>query len=257
MQSILDSFFTAFSMYSIIPTKNVNFNKNTMSYALCFFPFVGIVIGVLSFIFYLFLIHFNFSPLLSGTLSCFLPIILTGKIHLDGLMDTSDAIGSFKPVEQKLEILKDPHIGAFGVIACVFYTVLNTVFFIEFYNGQRANFLIIAISYFLSRSYSAFSICTFKKAKNTGLVHIFSQNSNKKTVAIILFLFIIIANAMLLLINAILGSIVCVVCLVYFLMYRNMSYKKFNGITGDLAGYFLCWCETLVLICVVLFNNNY
>ena len=35
---------------------------------------------------------------------------------MDGLMDTADALASCQPVSKKLEILKDPHAGAFAVI---------------------------------------------------------------------------------------------------------------------------------------------
>ena len=45
-----------------------------------------------------------------------IPIIITGGIHLDGLLDTADALSSYKSMEEKLEILKDSHTGAFAII---------------------------------------------------------------------------------------------------------------------------------------------
>lgn len=44
------------------------------------------------------------------------PLIITGGFHVDGFMDTMDALHSYQPRERKLEILKDSHIGAFSVI---------------------------------------------------------------------------------------------------------------------------------------------
>lgn len=40
-----------------------------------------------------------------------LPLIVSGGIHLDGLVDTADALYSRRETEKKLEILKDPHVG--------------------------------------------------------------------------------------------------------------------------------------------------
>ena len=50
------------------------------------------------------------------------PVIVTGGIHVDGLLDTSDALSSWRDREKRLEILKDSHAGAFAVItACVYF----------------------------------------------------------------------------------------------------------------------------------------
>jgi adenosylcobinamide-GDP ribazoletransferase len=45
--------------------------------------------------------------------------ICTGALHVDGLMDTADAIGSRKPRELALDIMKDSRVGAMGAIAAV------------------------------------------------------------------------------------------------------------------------------------------
>ena len=56
------------------------------------------------------------------------PVVITGGIHVDGLLDTSDALSSWRDREKRLEILKDSHAGAFAVItACVY--------FMAFYGG--------------------------------------------------------------------------------------------------------------------------
>ena len=53
-----------------------------------------------------------------------IPVLVSGGIHLDGLLDTSDALNSYQPREKKLEILKDSNAGAFAIIA-VSYTHLD------------------------------------------------------------------------------------------------------------------------------------
>ena len=53
------------------------------------------------------------------------PLLVTGGIHLDGFMDTTDARSSYGDMEKKLAILKDSHVGAFAVIGCSFYLILS------------------------------------------------------------------------------------------------------------------------------------
>ena len=75
--------------------------------------------------------------ILYGVLSPFIPImplmliivvaefLITGGLHADGLMDTSDGLFSGRERERKLEIMKDSRIGSFGVVAFVFVTLLK------------------------------------------------------------------------------------------------------------------------------------
>ena len=51
--------------------------------------------------------------------------LITGGLHADGLMDTSDGLFSGRERERKLEIMKDSRIGSFGVVAFVFVTLLK------------------------------------------------------------------------------------------------------------------------------------
>ena len=54
------------------------------------------------------------------------PVLVTGGIHLDGFLDTADALSSWQPWEKKLEILKDSHAGAFAIIMGCAYFALGT-----------------------------------------------------------------------------------------------------------------------------------
>ena len=52
-----------------------------------------------------------------------------GGFHADGFLDVSDSLCSYGSREKKLEILKDPHIGAFAVIRlAVYYLICGGVF---------------------------------------------------------------------------------------------------------------------------------
>lgn len=61
----------------------------------------------------------SFPPLLSAAILVVAPIVLTRALHLDGFMDCCDGLlGSFDRV-RRLEIMRDPRVGAFAVVGVV------------------------------------------------------------------------------------------------------------------------------------------
>lgn len=66
-------------------------------------------------------------PVLAGALVVGLGALLTRGLHLDGLADTADALGSYRSPERALEIMRRPDVGAFGVIALVLVLLTQAV----------------------------------------------------------------------------------------------------------------------------------
>jgi adenosylcobinamide-GDP ribazoletransferase len=62
---------------------------------------------------------FVFPPFVAGVVTLVIWVALTGGLHLDGLADCCDGLLASVSVERRLEIMKDPHLGAFGVIGLV------------------------------------------------------------------------------------------------------------------------------------------
>ena len=121
---IIRSIVIAFATYSRIPMPQVEWSEENRKYAMCFFPLVGVVIGALLW-FWLFVCEQTAAgPLLRGAVGALLPLWVSGGIHMDGFMDTTDARASWQTKEKKLEILKDSHIGAFAAMSCCAYLLL-------------------------------------------------------------------------------------------------------------------------------------
>ena len=79
-----------------------------MRYVMCFLPLIGAVIGFLSWIWGTYAGLFVHSHNFYTVILVLIPVLVSGGIHLDGLLDTSDALNSYQPREKKkLEILKD------------------------------------------------------------------------------------------------------------------------------------------------------
>lgn len=60
-----------------------------------------------------------------------LPVLVNGGIHMDGFLDTMDALNSYGSREKKLEILKDSRTGAFAVIGFGLYLVASLALWSE------------------------------------------------------------------------------------------------------------------------------
>ena len=114
--TLLHSLIICFALYSKIPMPHVEWTKENMRFSICFLPLVGTVIGLFEGLWIFFCMRFGIGHLTEVLILAAIPIMLTGGIHLDGFMDTMDAVNSWQDRERKLGILKDSHIGAFSVI---------------------------------------------------------------------------------------------------------------------------------------------
>ena len=122
----MSAFIIAFSTYSRIPMPQVEWNEKHMKYAICFFPLVGAVVGLLALGWGWLCRFLDLGELLQAAGWTALPLLVTGGIHMDGFCDTVDALSSHQSRERKLEILKDSHTGAFAVIFCGVWLLLYT-----------------------------------------------------------------------------------------------------------------------------------
>ncbi|WP_312640829.1 adenosylcobinamide-GDP ribazoletransferase [Hydrogenoanaerobacterium sp.] len=240
----------AFAMYSKIPMPCIDWNKENMKYAMCFFPLVGAVLGALLYLWAMLTGLLHTGVILRAAICTLLPLLITGGIHLDGFCDTVDALSSRQSTERKLEILSDPHIGAFGVMGCTAYLLLSFALWAELTFTPKV-LLILAIGSVLSRSLSGLSVVSFRCAKGSGLLAAFSDGAQKKNVRIVMLIFISMCIAAMAAISPIVGGTTAAAALLVFLYYRVVSYRVFGGITGDLAGWFLCLCELAMLAATV------
>lgn len=92
--------------------------------AAVWYPFVGLVIGALTWLAWKAAMSL-FPPLVGGILALIVWVALTGGLHLDGLADCCDGLFASVPPERRLEIMKDPHTGAFGTIGLVLILLLK------------------------------------------------------------------------------------------------------------------------------------
>ena len=241
----MQSLIIAFAMYSKIPMPRADWNDKNMRYAFCWFPVIGLVIGLVELAVFYILTKWQAGSVFRGVCLMAVPLLVTGGIHLDGFMDTMDALGSWGDKEKKLEILKDSHNGAFAVIGiCCYFTVSLGV-----WSEIRTEMLpVVAAGYVISRALSGIAVVTFPAARGSGLVKTFQDGAQKKAVRITMIVYLILAAVYLYFCSPVGMVVLLIIAGVVFGYYYRMSRKQFGGVTGDLAGYFLQICELALLV---------
>ncbi|MEG1993853.1 MAG: adenosylcobinamide-GDP ribazoletransferase, partial [Oscillospiraceae bacterium] len=253
MKSILKSIAVAFSLYSTVPMPIFEWEEKNMKYSIALFHLVGIVQGFLLLFVYGFASHFYLSPAIFSAVSIAVCFFLTGGIHLDGFCDTCDGVFSHAEKQTRLEILKDTHVGAFAIIGLGVLFVLRFGAYSQAYENKKY-MQIIAISFIVSRLYSALSVLAFKKAKKDGIVAVMAEKSYKKPSIILVLMLIFFWSIVSLAVDFSGGIALIIVMNLYFILYKRKSYKLFGGVTGDLAGFFVETSETLCLFVLAVLN---
>ena len=124
MSTVLDGFWLALGLLTTIPAPLVPYRPEGLGRASRWFPVVGLLLGVLLAGVY-WLVGRWFSPLITGALVTAVWAALTGGLHLDGLADCCDGLLASVPRQRRLEIMRDPHVGAFGVIGLILVLLLK------------------------------------------------------------------------------------------------------------------------------------
>lgn len=164
-------------MYSKIPSHGADWNDQ--KYALCLLLVSGDRSGdglVELAVFYI-LTKWQAGSVFRGVCLMAVPLLVTGGIHLDGFMDTTDARSSYGDRVKKLAILKDSHVGAFAVIGCSFYLILSAGAWSEI---DAKGIVVMAMAFVLERAFSGLAAVNFKGARKDGMADRFQRTGQEK-----------------------------------------------------------------------------
>jgi len=142
----LNPFFYALAFFTRIPVPWLHPSEEDWKKSVAWFPAVGLVIG-----FVLWGALEAGLALFSSSLAAVLALIawvcVTGGLHLDGWMDLADGLGSNRPREQALAIMKDSRVGAMGVWAAILLLLLKAVALLELAGkGQGMMLLVVPMA---------------------------------------------------------------------------------------------------------------
>ena len=125
-RAVRDALRLSFGTLTILPVRPpAVVDRRTASRAMVLAPVVGLLLGLVVAVLLL-LLPSTVSPLLASALVVGTLALLTRGMHLDGLADTADGLGSRTPAEQALALMRQGDIGPFGVVTVVLTLLLQT-----------------------------------------------------------------------------------------------------------------------------------
>ncbi|MFD4558097.1 adenosylcobinamide-GDP ribazoletransferase [Streptomyces sp. NPDC058469] len=143
--SPLDGLRFAFGTLTVLPVTVTRWDREAARAGMLVAPGVGVVVGGCAAGLGLLLLFLGAGPLLAAVASVAVPAVLTRGLHLDGLADTADGLGSGKPAEDALRIMKQSDIGPFGVLALVFVLLAQVAALSQLYDDSWARGAVAAV----------------------------------------------------------------------------------------------------------------
>ncbi|NLL83940.1 MAG: adenosylcobinamide-GDP ribazoletransferase [Lentisphaerae bacterium] len=163
---MLRSAITAFRTLTILPVPGRD--TDTMASSLPWFPIVGLTLGTMLYaITYGVLSLAPGFPAAAGLAFITTSAWLTRGLHLDGLADCADGFGGGQRDKTRtLAIMKDPHLGSFGVITLVIVLILQWSVVTHLASSDRLPWIVAAV--ILSRVMMVDISVTLPYARATG-----------------------------------------------------------------------------------------
>lgn len=114
----------ALGTFTVLPAPHTDLDRALAGRAMAALPWVGLVVGALAGL-VMFLAGLTGAALLPPVLGVAALGALTGGLHLDGVADTADGLGSRKPAAEALVIMRRSDIGPMGVLTLTFVLLVD------------------------------------------------------------------------------------------------------------------------------------
>jgi len=245
MKTYFHAFAMCQSMFCSIPFPGNIWDEKARDKMLLFLPVVGLEIGAIwAFLAWLCKV-LNLPVLVKGLILSVYPYLVTGFIHLDGYMDVTDAVKSYRSLERRREILKDSHVGAFAVIGIVLLLLAQFAFMAS--AKENADIRILIFVPAVSRCCSALAVTALKPMHTSQYA---DQKKPKSHIAMLMTMTALFVTAGFLLCGH--YGFVLVGCLVGYSIALWKAYRSLEGMNGDISGYSLSIAELCAAVVYAL-----
>jgi adenosylcobinamide-GDP ribazoletransferase len=214
------------------------------------FPIVGAGIGVLLALVSAGLSSAHAVPLLAAFLLVAAWVAITGGLHLDGLADSSDGLFLWGDPERRLTVMRDPHVGSFGLIAIVL-VIVGKVAALAALTGRRRALAVVGAAV-VSRTLIlvAAGLAPYARPKGTGqtVVEATTVTDALWSCVATLALGAVLAGEA--------GLIASAASLVVAWSLSHIANQRLGGITGDILGAVVELGELVYLVALGLFTPS-
>lgn len=177
-------------------------------------------------------------------------MLLTCAIHEDGLADFCDGFGGGSDKEKILSIMKDSHIGTYGVIGLIVFLMLEVSLLSSLPSGVAA--LAIIASDPFSKYCASHIVNRLDYARPEGAKNKILYDKMTCGQQFINMLFGVIPVVPLLLFNknVVISLLLPILIAIFLISYLK---KKISGYTGDCCGATCLMCEASMLMGIVIY----
>lgn len=246
MRKIFTAFQMTQSMFCRIPFPCRNWDENCRPYMLLLLPLIGFEIGILWVGLDFLLTYLGVSVFIYGIVMCAWPYLATGFMHLDGFMDVTDAICSWRSLEKRRIILKDSHVGSFAVVWCIFLILTGfSLFASVFPHTDQWCFLLIPV---LSRCCSALAIMQLKVMSTSQYAQTTTYPKRFSVFLGLLMILCVIAGFFL----SVKTGFALLAGLAGYAIALKKSYDSLEGMNGDISGFCICISELCAVAALAL-----
>jgi len=210
------------------------------------FPLVGLLMGIVAWAIFEAGNYF-FNPWTVAAIILAAQLVLTGGLHIDGFMDTCDALFSNKSRQQMLEIMKDSRVGALGAASAMVLLLLKYSLLAQIPAGDSLTILIAMLV--LSRWSLTAVIVFFPYAREAGFGKTFQDRHGRKNflIASLITLFILVP------LQEPYLFFVWVVIFIFSMLLSKRISNLLGGLTGDNYGYLSEINEIACMFLLILF----
>ena len=226
-----------------------------LSEAMRAFPLAGALIGAVAGLILAALAATGLPAFAAAGLTLAATALLTGALHEDGLADTADGFGGGADRQAKLAIMRDSHIGTYGVLALLLGVLIKAASLAALAHGPWLHIVaLLAASGALSRALVVWLMATTPPARSDGVAHSAGQPSDF-TARSALLTGGIIALALIMVTGGLVPALVVVGAGAAAAgALRFLAMRQIGGHSGDICGALQFVTETAMIAAAASFS---
>lgn len=230
-------FLVCLTFFTRLPVSLSTDHTRPMSRAAQMFPLIGLVVGIIGALVLVLGTMLQLPVYVSSALTITAMIVATGALHEDGLADMIDGFGGGHTTERKLEIMKDSHIGTYGVLALVLSQGLRMILIASLLPwGLDLAITVVIAAQMISRAFSMLLWTSLPPARSNGLSRQAGQPERRPLIIALTISFIALLCLLLPSLNVIAILVATAIsCLVSYFMII-LCRRQIGGQTGDTIG---------------------
>ena len=227
------------TMFCYIPCPYHGWDDEARPLMTLFLPVVGAWIGILWTLTAFLVNRLGLPVLVGAAILCAYPFLVTGGMHMDGYLDVTDAVKSWRDLEERRRILKDPNVGSFAVIAGILLVMAQFSLFASVKDG--ANLFTLTLIPVVSRAIAGLCVTVLRPLSTSEYAGTYRKGVKKSHVAVFAVWLVLAITAGFVFLGK--YGFASLAVIAGYLWHLRRAFKSLDGMSGDVSGYALTFGE--------------